>query len=252
MIIGGATGATVFRKSGTGWSGYMIDPISSVQAVRYGPAGLYLITKVTREGGGPLGSPCCPLAAAPWFARGWPRQRRSDAPAEHPEFVSLSLDKAERDRWSPRASARPRPRSGSAMTPLMAARPGATPRSSPALWGPTSQPLTRPRSPPPWPARSRQADVFSYTPADQVAPAHRRPSSRSWWGRPMSRPGRSCASPTGRPMPTGTALTSSSSPICLTCPSAARAGRPPGRSCWCWISPGRPPMSASSGSTPIS
>ncbi len=50
VIIGGATGATVFRKSGAGWSGYMIDPISSVQAVRYGPAGLYLITKVITLG----------------------------------------------------------------------------------------------------------------------------------------------------------------------------------------------------------
>nr|QQZ51817.1 hypothetical protein JKL49_13530 [Phenylobacterium glaciei] len=61
VVVGGATGATVFRKSGAGWAGYMLDPISQVQAVRYGAAGVYLITKVTREGGGPLGITLLPV-----------------------------------------------------------------------------------------------------------------------------------------------------------------------------------------------
>lgn len=94
VIIGGATGATVFRKSGAGWSGYMIDPISSVQAVRYGPAGLYLITKVTREGGGPLGIALLPTGGGALVCAGLASPEALDAPAEHPEFVSLSLDKA--------------------------------------------------------------------------------------------------------------------------------------------------------------
>ncbi|MDO8801124.1 hypothetical protein [Phenylobacterium sp.] len=94
VVIGGATGATVFRKSGAGWAGYMIDPISSVQAVRYGPAGLYLITKVTREGGGPLGIALLPTGGGALVCGGLASPEALDAPAEHPEFVSLSLDKA--------------------------------------------------------------------------------------------------------------------------------------------------------------
>lgn len=94
VVIGGATGATVFRKSGSGWAGYMIDPISSVQAVRYGPAGLYLITKVTREGGGPLGMALLPTGGGALVCSGLASPEALNAPAEHPEFVSLSLDKA--------------------------------------------------------------------------------------------------------------------------------------------------------------
>ncbi|MFZ3007326.1 MAG: hypothetical protein WA047_14260, partial [Phenylobacterium sp.] len=72
VVVGGATGATVFRKSGTGWAGYMIDPISQVQAVRHGPAGLYLITKVTREGGGPLGVALLPTGGGGLICVGLP------------------------------------------------------------------------------------------------------------------------------------------------------------------------------------
>ncbi|MBP7815979.1 MAG: hypothetical protein KA085_07635 [Phenylobacterium sp.] len=94
VVIGGATGATVFRKSGSGWSGYMIDPISSVQAVRYGSAGLYLITKVTREGGGPLGVALLPTGGGALVCAGLASPEALNAPAEHPEFVRLSLDNA--------------------------------------------------------------------------------------------------------------------------------------------------------------
>ncbi len=92
VVVGGATGATVFRKSGTGWAGYMIDPLSQVQAVRYGPAGLYLITKVTREGGGPLGIALLPVGGGALTCVGLASPEGLNAPAEHPEFVSLSLD----------------------------------------------------------------------------------------------------------------------------------------------------------------
>ena len=92
VVVGGATGATVFRKSGAGWEGYVIDPISQVQAVRYGPAGLYLITKVTREGGGPLGVALLPTGGGGLVCAGLASPEALDAPAEHPEFVSLSLD----------------------------------------------------------------------------------------------------------------------------------------------------------------
>lgn len=94
VVVGGATGATVFRKSGAGWAGYMIEPISQVQAVRYGPAGLYLITKVTREGGGPLGIALLPVGGGALSCVGLASPEGLNAPAEHPEFVSLSLDKA--------------------------------------------------------------------------------------------------------------------------------------------------------------
>lgn len=93
VVVGGATGATVFRKTGTGWAGYMIDPISQVQALRYGPAGLYLITKVTREGGGPLGIALLPTGGGALTCVGLASPEGLNAPAEHPEFVSLSLDK---------------------------------------------------------------------------------------------------------------------------------------------------------------
>ncbi|WP_340643847.1 hypothetical protein [Phenylobacterium sp.] len=93
-VVGGATGATVFRKSGSGWAGYMIDPISEVAAVRYGPAGLYLITKVTREGGGPLGIALLPNGGGGLTCVGLASPESLNAPAEHPEFFSLSLDRA--------------------------------------------------------------------------------------------------------------------------------------------------------------
>ncbi len=93
VVIGGATGATVFRKSGAGWAGYMIDPISQVQAVRHGSAGLYLITKVTREGGGPLGIALLPTGGGALVCSGLASPEALNAPAEHPEFVSLDLDK---------------------------------------------------------------------------------------------------------------------------------------------------------------
>ncbi|MES2722453.1 MAG: hypothetical protein V4656_04795 [Pseudomonadota bacterium] len=94
VVIGGATGATVFRKTGGGWAGYMIDPISQVQAVRYGPAGLYLITKVTREGGGPLGIALLPTGGGALVCAGLASPDALNAPAEHPEFVSLSISRA--------------------------------------------------------------------------------------------------------------------------------------------------------------
>lgn len=93
-VVGGATGATVFRKTGGGWAGYMIDPISEIQAVRYGPAGLYLITKVTREGGGPLGIALLPTGGGPLVCAGLASPEALNAPAEHPEFVSLSVSRA--------------------------------------------------------------------------------------------------------------------------------------------------------------
>ncbi|MDP2012059.1 MAG: hypothetical protein Q8K11_17960 [Phenylobacterium sp.] len=94
VVIGGATGATVFRKTGGGWAGYMIDPISQVQAVRYGSAGLYLITKVTREGGGPLGIALLPTGGGDLVCAGLSSPEELNAPAEHPEFVSLSVSRA--------------------------------------------------------------------------------------------------------------------------------------------------------------
>nr|QQZ51819.1 hypothetical protein JKL49_13540 [Phenylobacterium glaciei] len=48
---------------------------------------------------------------------------------------------------------------------------------------------------------------FLASPADEVAPAHRQAIVTVLVGRPMSRCGGSCASPTGRPMPTGTVST---------------------------------------------
>lgn len=93
VVVGGATGATVFRKSGAGWAGYMIDPISQVQAVRHGAAGLYLITKVTREGGGPLGIALLPRGGGALTCAPLSSPEALNAPAEHPEFVSLALDK---------------------------------------------------------------------------------------------------------------------------------------------------------------
>ena len=94
VVVGGATGATVFRKTGGGWAGYMIDPISQVQAVRYGPAGLYLITKVTREGGGPLGIALLPTGGGALVCAGLASPKALNAPAEHPDFVSLSVSRA--------------------------------------------------------------------------------------------------------------------------------------------------------------
>lgn len=92
VVIGGATGVTVFRKAGAGWAGYMVDPISQVQAVRYGPQGLYLVTKVVREGGGPLGLALLPTGGGALVCAGLATPERLDVPAEHPEFVSLSMD----------------------------------------------------------------------------------------------------------------------------------------------------------------
>lgn len=92
VVIGGATGVTVFRKAGAGWAGYMVDPISQVQAVRYGPQGLYLVTKVVREGGGPLGLALLPTGGGALVCAGLDTPEGLDVPAEHPEFVSLSMD----------------------------------------------------------------------------------------------------------------------------------------------------------------
>ncbi|WP_421932026.1 hypothetical protein [Phenylobacterium sp.] len=92
VVIGGATGVTVFRKAAAGWAGYMIDPISQVQAVRYGPQGLYVITKVVREGGGPLGLALLPTGGGALVCAGLATPEGLDVPAEHPEFVSLSMD----------------------------------------------------------------------------------------------------------------------------------------------------------------